>query len=65
MQAHCGEVEHDDDFGYECSEVEVEVQGSCGSMHPKPETLNPKPETRSPNPRTLKPILVLESASPS
>ena len=27
-QEHCGEVEHDDDFGYECSEVEIEVDGA-------------------------------------
>lgn len=28
FQEHCGEVEHDDDFGYECSEVEIEVDGA-------------------------------------
>ena len=26
VQEHCGEVEHDDDFGYECEDVEVEVE---------------------------------------
>lgn len=26
FQEHCGEVDHDDDFMYECSEVEVEVE---------------------------------------
>eukprot|EP00277_Geminigera_cryophila_P026149 CAMPEP_0179475266 /NCGR_PEP_ID=MMETSP0799-20121207/54514_1 /TAXON_ID=46947 /ORGANISM="Geminigera cryophila, Strain CCMP2564" /LENGTH=370 /DNA_ID=CAMNT_0021284741 /DNA_START=12 /DNA_END=1124 /DNA_ORIENTATION=- len=29
FQEHCGEVEHDDDFGYECSEVEIEVDGAA------------------------------------
>ena len=28
FQEHCGEVDHDDDFGYECSEVEIEVDGA-------------------------------------
>mmetsp|Transcript_5259 Transcript_5259/g.6841 ORF Transcript_5259/g.6841 Transcript_5259/m.6841 type:complete len:380 (+) Transcript_5259:90-1229(+) len=27
FQSHCGEVDHDDDFAYDCSEVEVVEQG--------------------------------------